>query len=99
MTRRDKRRIADLEAREITHLSRIARLEKQLEAATGVPAAISVRREADMAGRVISLERALKRTQQQLDDALGRNRFDDLEIDKAGLKEAEPRAYQPGGAS
>jgi HAMP domain-containing protein len=51
-------------------LARIRELEASLDAVS-VSRAGATRREAGMADRIISLSRALKRTQQQLSDALG----------------------------
>jgi hypothetical protein len=66
--RRDKARIAELEARDLVRLDRITELEGKLKSTTAPRAGVTAR-EAELAGRVIDLERLLKTTQAQLDNA------------------------------
>lgn len=93
--RRLRARITELEDRDERRLDRITELEKRV-AAAGVGTVTP--REVEMADRIISLERALKRTQQQLDDALGNGALVDAALDAAGAREAARRATTGGAA-
>lgn len=91
----EKREIAELEELDIRRRRRIHQLEAALEAATGSREG-STRREADMADRIITLSQALKRTQRQLDDALGGGSLVDADLDAAGGREKTRRAAKAG---
>lgn len=98
-TRRQLRaRVAELEVRDTYRLTRIANLEAALATASGGREG-SVRRMADMAGRVISLERelaakdeALQKALRQLDDAIGVGPAVESVLDAAGAREHARRA-------
>jgi hypothetical protein len=95
---RERRRIADLEARDEVRLARIAELEELLAAPDDE---YSLRRRAEIAGRVIDLERrlrekgdALQLALRRLDDAMGLGTVEEKALEDAGARE---RARRGGG--
>jgi hypothetical protein len=61
--RRDRARIAELEARDLIRLDRITELEAELRSATAPRTGVTPR-EAEMADRIIRLERLLRDVRQ-----------------------------------
>jgi hypothetical protein len=97
--RREKNRIADLEARDLVRRKRISDLEELVAAVRRNPD-VAKRREGEMAARIVRLEResrakdeAITRLGRQLDDAIGvHNPGYEGDLDDAGRREAERRA-------
>ncbi|MEU6342164.1 hypothetical protein ABZ883_14625 [Streptomyces sp. NPDC046977] len=99
--RREKSRIAELQARDLVRLDRISDLEKALASAQRDPY-LAKRREADMAERIVRLEKQVRAKDaaitllgEQLDNAIGTNNEGDL--DAAGRRETTRRSAAKAG--